>query len=79
MIRHGRLDQLERFRIDGVQAISVEGQETHRLGRIAWVVWTGMLIVHVESDHGAKPPPAGSHADLHEELHGGTAIPPPPD
>jgi hypothetical protein len=79
MIRHGRLDQLERFRINGVQAISVEGQETDRLGRIAWMVWTATLIVHVESDHGANAPPGRSHADLHEELHGGTATPPRPD
>jgi hypothetical protein len=78
-IRHGRLDQLEKFRINGVQAISVEGQETDRLGRIAWMVWTGTLLIHVESDHGANPPPGRSHADLHEEPHGGKATPPRPE
>ena len=75
-IRHGRLDELERFTVNGVQAISVEGQDTDRLGRIAWMVWSGMLIAHVEDDHGANPGATRSHANLHEELHGGRAIPP---
>jgi hypothetical protein len=80
-IRHGRLDQLERFTVNGVQAISVEGQDTDRLGRIAWMVWTGLLTVHLEEDHKADwMNMPGSNDDIHEQLHGrGVPLPPPPD
>jgi hypothetical protein len=81
MIRHGRLDQLERFKVNGIQAISVEGQETDRLGVVAWMVWTGILTTHLEKDHKADwQNMPGSNGDIHERLHGhGVPLPPRPD
>jgi hypothetical protein len=73
MIRHGHMDQLERFTVDGVQAISVEGQNRGRLGKIAWMVWTGTLETHLEQDHGGwkfDPSAPRSNTATHEDMHG---------
>lgn len=73
MIRHARLDRLERLKVGGVQAISVKGQRIARLGRIAWMVWTGLLITHLEDDHKVHDDGTSrrSTVEIHDELHRG--------